>query len=224
VTKWVLTVEVSFVVPAKNEEGYLVDTLESIEEQSQGSEYEIIVVDGGSKDDTVEIAGEYADKVLEGVKGRGKGRHVGAIAAEGEYIAFVDADTVLEEGFIQEMKSFMRENNLVAASSQFKMSGYRSKIMQLFSNFYFPRRDPVLLPGFFTVVRRKPYLKSSGFEDIPGEDLQFSERIAEIGETDILRDKKVKNSARRIAAMGLTRTAFYYLAKEALRRLNNIRA
>jgi len=210
---------ISFVVPTFNEKGYIGDCLESIEAQSQ--EKEIIIVDGGSTDGTLKVA-KRADKILKDIDGRGKAREKGAELAEGDYIAFIDADTVLKKGYAEKMKMFLESEDLGAASSRFKMTGYRSKLIQAFGNTVFERRRPVVLPGFNTFVRKSVYEESRGFEDILGEDLQFSDEIARHTDTDILEEKLVINSGRRIKKYGLTGTAVYYGIKDIHRRKTNI--
>ena len=88
-------IEVSFVVPAYNEEARLEKTLRALKELPL--ENELIVVDDGSSDATETIARRYADDVIVLKKNRGKGAalQTGWKVATGTYIACVDAD--LEE-------------------------------------------------------------------------------------------------------------------------------
>ena len=64
---------------------------------------EIIVSDGGSTDDTIEIAKRLADKVIVGPKGRYLQLNSGANQAQGEVLLFLHADTLLPEGAIIRM-------------------------------------------------------------------------------------------------------------------------
>lgn len=210
----------SFIVPTYNEENYLEDCLRSI--KAQDCDKEIIVVDGGSSDRTLEIARSYTEKIIKDIDGRGKSRDKGARAAENELLIFVDADTILKEDFTDKTISFIEDNQLAACATAFKMTGIRSKIVQGFGNTFFPRTKPPLLPGFNTVVKKEAYEKSRGFEDIAGEDLQFSKEIAKHGEIQILKEKLVVNSGRRIHRYGLTGTLIYYTWKDLKRRKKNL--
>ncbi len=102
-------IKLSVIIPAYNEEKRIGGTLEKIESYLQGSslasEVEIILVDDGSVDGTVEAAkgaaGELACKVLENGTNKGKGYSVrrGMLAASGNLVLFSDADlsTPIEE-------------------------------------------------------------------------------------------------------------------------------
>jgi len=87
----------SIVIPAYNEAGRIVSSLEAIQQYAQGKDFsvEVIVVDDGSTDNTVEVASAQAGvRVLRNQGNRGKGfsvRH-GVLEARGELILFTDAD------------------------------------------------------------------------------------------------------------------------------------
>lgn len=89
-------VGLSVVVPTLNESGWIGPTLERAR-AVLGRDAELIVVDGGSVDDTRERAREAA-RVLECEAGRGRQLNVGARAARGRVVLFLHADTWLEEG------------------------------------------------------------------------------------------------------------------------------
>lgn len=89
--------KVSIVIPSFNEERYIKKTLTSIRGQSIIQEYpdsfEIILVDNGSTDNTVEIAKPYADKILiENRKGKLNARNAGIRESSGNIIVAADAD------------------------------------------------------------------------------------------------------------------------------------
>ncbi len=216
-----MKVDVSYVIPTLNEEEYLEETLESIQQQTTNLKTETIVVDGGSKDKTLETARQKNCKILENIKGRGNARHKGAQKAKGEYIAFIDADTKLKPGYTDSMTQSVEQNNLVAASSKFTMEGYRAKIIQIFGNTFFGRKRKPLLPGFNTFVKKDAY-QQQGFEDIMGEDLQFSNKITKAGETAIKPEKLVTTSGRRVKKIGITGTLIYYGIKDFSRRISNL--
>src|SRR6188474_1470341 len=93
-----MTLRVSIIVPAYNEEATILQILQEIRKQSvEGVEFEVVVVDDGSRDRTVALLEQNAslyDRLIKQPKNGGKGAAVvaGLRAASGDYILFQDAD------------------------------------------------------------------------------------------------------------------------------------
>jgi glycosyltransferase involved in cell wall biosynthesis len=205
------TPSVSVVVPARNEAECLPATLQSLREQTIDRPYELIVVDGDSEDRTPEIAREFDAHLVDG-PGRsiGKGRHLGARVARGEWLAFVDADTTVTPSHLETMLAFVREEGLTAASSRCRMRGQRAALMECVINRVFPRMERPILPGFNFFVERETYREHGGFPDVPNEDTAFSRRLARTEPTGYCPDPLVETSPRRIGRTGLTGTLWHY--------------
>lgn len=104
---------VSVVMPAFNEEKYIERALKSVRDLNYPKELiEIIVVDNGSTDRTVEIAKKYADEVLihPDVK-VGAVRNCGVKIAKGDVIAFIDSDCLPAENWLKDSLAYMRKNS-----------------------------------------------------------------------------------------------------------------
>ncbi|WP_276255763.1 glycosyltransferase [Halomontanus rarus] len=206
--------DVSFVVPAYDEREYLRGTLASIEALDTAYEYETIVVDGGSTDGTRAIAAEYDVRLLEQAgTGIGAARHQGALAADGEWLAFVDADTELRANYLTRLLGFLEAEGLAAASSRCRITGpLRAKLMEATINYVFPRLEYPILPGFNVVIHREAYERAGGFPNVPNEDTAFSRALArEYGlPTGYCPAVLVESSGRRIADCGLTGTLWHY--------------
>jgi len=87
----------SIIIPALNEADNIGATLDSLQPLRRRG-VEIIVADGGSSDDTAALAREHADQVLVSLPGRALQMNAGAVAARGEILCFLHADSRLPEG------------------------------------------------------------------------------------------------------------------------------
>lgn len=110
----------SFVIPLYNCESYIADCLESILScQLPIKEYEIIVVDDGSKDDGVKIIKNYCKKhdniilIQQENKGASIARNVGIDNARGEYVWFVDADDRIERKVLDIVFNDYKNDNTI---------------------------------------------------------------------------------------------------------------
>jgi rSAM/selenodomain-associated transferase 2 len=83
---------VSIIVPALNEASHIGQTLRAL--QSLEGDKEILIVDGGSNDQTIAVARQSGARVLESARGRGVQQHAGAVAAHGDILWFLHADTI----------------------------------------------------------------------------------------------------------------------------------
>lgn len=105
---------VSFIIPTMNSESTIRSCLESIFQQHYPS-FEVIIVDGGSVDDTLKIVRDFSVQLIE-VKGTlGLARQIGVERASGEICAFIDSDCVLESdtwlvSIVRYMMAKRREN------------------------------------------------------------------------------------------------------------------
>src|SRR5512137_80909 len=103
---------ISVIIPTFNEEENIAQCLVSLSHQTiPRNEYEIIVVDGGSKDNTCEIARKYADVVFtQTSKKVGGARNDGVMAAKGDIIATTDADCILPPDWIKRVAENFASN------------------------------------------------------------------------------------------------------------------
>ena len=87
---------ISVIVPAHNEEAYLLETLRALEQQRY-PRYEVIVVANGCSDATAAVARNHCDRlIVVSQKGISLSRNLGARLALGDLLLFLDADTILE--------------------------------------------------------------------------------------------------------------------------------
>jgi len=107
---------ISVVIPAYNEEKYIGDCLNSLKNQDFDGEYEIIVVDNNSTDNTRIIAEKSGVRVLfEPQRGVCAARQKGAKAAEGEIIVSTDADCVFAKNWLNNIYRALNEDKKIVA-------------------------------------------------------------------------------------------------------------
>jgi rhamnosyltransferase len=91
-------IEVSIVIPARNEGENIGQCLQAIDKQETPYTFEIIVIDSGSTDNTIDIVNKYPlvrlVQIEPGEFGHGKTRNLGAEMAKGHYIVFLNADAI----------------------------------------------------------------------------------------------------------------------------------
>ena len=209
--------DVSFVIPAKNEADYLHSALGSIAGLDTAYATEVIVVDGDSSDGTPAIAREYGATVLEeGGESIAAARNLGADHADGEWLAFVDADTELRANYLTELLGYLEAEDLAAASSYCRITGpRRAKLMEATINHVFSRLERPILPGFNCLVHRRAFDDVGGFPEVPNEDTAFSRLLGRRYPTGYCPTILVESSGRRIADHGLTGTLWHYARLDA---------
>jgi hypothetical protein len=115
---------VSFVVIAFNEEANIASAIFSITELAELAQYEIIVVNDGSRDRTAEVVSNIGANnsnvkqiILPANSGRGNARRTGIEAASGELIATVDADIVLPRDWLVRARAALMNASAVGGSA-----------------------------------------------------------------------------------------------------------
>lgn len=103
--------KISVVIPAYNEEKFIHQTLESINNQSRKPD-EFLIIDNNSKDNTAKIAKKYGAKViLEKRQGQKFALQTGFALAQGDIICSTDADTVVPKDWIEKIEKIITRNH-----------------------------------------------------------------------------------------------------------------
>jgi rSAM/selenodomain-associated transferase 2 len=110
-------VTISVVIPALGVGEALRPTLDSV----KGCVDDLVVSDGRSSDHTAAYAKQSGATVVVGERGRGQQLRRGAEIATGDWLLFLHADTVLEEGWIDEARQFMAKNGEKSAVFSFAL-------------------------------------------------------------------------------------------------------
>ena len=205
----------SFVIPTLNEEGFLSNLLTSLTHQTK-QDFEVVVVDGSSTDDTVGLDQSFASKLPKlQIFSSGKAnlplqRNLGARASTGEWLVFVDADSMLLPYFIERLEHFIEAQNPKFLTSWFRPDSETTgdAIFTLVSNLFFEGGlafHRPCAPGPLTVVKRDTFDLVNGYNETLtfGEDYDFSRRIVAQGiPLQILRETLYIISLRRMRREG----------------------
>jgi len=198
--------QISVIVPALNEEKYIGLTLQSLRNQDF-KDFEIIVSDAHSTDNTVKIARKYADKIVI-CKKRGISiqRNQGAKIAEGEILVFTDADTIHPPDWLSKINNRFRENPQAVAiyGNVYPLTSSRKLLTAyLGAELLKDSLDRIGIPlsyGCNLAVRKDAFKKINGFnEDLETrEDSDLTLRLKEVGEVKFVKDIVVWASDRRL--------------------------
>lgn len=205
--------EISVIVPALNEAKYIHNLFEGLRTQGFRN-FETIVVDGGSKDKTREIARRSGARVIvERRKGIGRARNVGAKAARGRLLVFLDADTKPCRSLLYLYLRALGSSDAIAATGPImplEKSNLLVRLGFLFVSVIFVKASVLFgrpsLVGLNFAVRKRAFDKIHGFNDdyITYEDWDLSLRLSKLGRIEYLDDAVVWTSVRRIEAWGIS--------------------
>ena len=170
--------KISIIIPTINEASnlpLLLSDLSSIQKEG-----EIIIVDCGSEDKTIDIANIYGAKVfISKERNRGLQLDIGAKNSKGEWLIFLHADTRLTHDWFKKINSFLKGNKNIIYYFEFKINHKKIiyRVLEILVNirskfFKQPYGDQGL------IIHRTTYFKNNGFRKIPlMEDVDFLMRL-----------------------------------------------
>jgi rSAM/selenodomain-associated transferase 2 len=205
---------ISVIIPALDEEASIARAIRSCREAGP---CEVIVVDGGSRDRTVEIARGEADAVIIAPRGRAAQMNAGAAAARGEVLLFLHADTLLPVGSVPAVLGALRDPAVIGGAFRVRLTasagagryvhaalgvtgrmiGARAWVARAFTG------DQAIF------ARGEAFRAVGGYPEIPlMEDVELSRRMRRAGKT-VLLPLRVETSGRRWEAWGPLRTVLF---------------
>ncbi len=193
-----MTMQLSVIIPVYNEAHGIEKTIRHILKCGHGKISEILVVDGGSTDDTVKLAEALATKVLTSPeKGRGAQLSYGAIQSNGDVLYFVHADTLPPPTFFDDIKKALDAGwEMGNFQYHFDRPGFLLRINAFFTRFRW----------FFTLggdrtffIRKDIYFRLGGFDHshVIMEDYEFLRRAIRAGFNFVMLPGKCTVSARK---------------------------
>lgn len=173
-------VQLSFVIPAFNEEEYVARTIRSVMDAVRcvPVDYEVIVVDNNSTDRTAAVARSLGARVVaESISGIARARNRGARAARGEWLVFVDADTLISDELLARTVANLSGGRVVAGGAFVRMSDSRDpRVGKLLSVWNWLARTFRLVAGSYIYVSRRVFVAVRGFNPnvYAGEEILFA--------------------------------------------------
>jgi len=210
---------VSLIIPALNEAAALPATLDAVAALDPPA-FELVLVDGGSEDETVEVAQAAGCRVVYSTPGRARQMNAGAGAATGELLCFLHADTRLEVDAVRVMRQTLADPKVAGAGFTSLMEGPRgTRWFTSLHNFVKTYYAPLLFRpvGFFwrglrllfgdqaIFCRRRDFEAVGGYAEIDVmEEATLCERLGERGRIRQLH-RIVRSSDRRLQRWGFLR-------------------
>lgn len=216
---------ISIIIPAKNEERYIGRCLARIESllSSQPVDYEVILVDNMSTDNTIEVASGFDIQTLSCNKGSpSAARNMGAQSAEYEILAFIDGDCLITPGWL---------DRILDAFSSADVGAYGGPALSPEDGNWIERswsptaikdfvRSHSALPGANFTIRQDIFVDLSGFDEslITAEDDDFSRRVVAAGY------KCISDSNHAVIHLGYPKSIFEIFKKQVWHSSSQIRA
>lgn len=206
------TPKISIIIPALNEAGNIKAAILqgrccAIASTQPSTNVEVIVVDGGSEDDTLEIAQSLGVKVISAPAGRATQMNAGARVASGDILLFLHADTLLPAGFDVMVRRVLQQPGTVAGAFALRIDAslgilrlvewgvnWRSRFLQM------PYGDQAIF------LTQEVFNQIGNFPELPiMEDFEIMRRLRRTGKIALI-EVPVLTSPRRWLKKGVFKT------------------
>jgi glycosyltransferase involved in cell wall biosynthesis len=213
-----MAITISVVIPVYNSERYLRECLQHLR-QSTFTDYECIVVDDGSTDASPKVAAEGGAKVLrtESRRGPAYARNLGARAATGEILFFIDADVCVAPHTLSRVwANFDRDPQLAAVIGSYDDAPDSQDFLSLYKNLmhcyvhHNSRREACTFWSGCGAIRRTIFLEHSGFDESYSrpaiEDIELGYRLSRAKQKLLLDPTMVVKHLKRWSFFSLVKT------------------
>lgn len=196
----------SIVIPTFNEEETIKEVLTSLDQQTKihNGNVEIIIADGYSEDQTINLCKEFDVKIVYSSKGRGIQMNKGAEIASGDILVFLHADTFLPKNSFENIENILNnESKIVTFRLKFDKDNFLYRLYSFFSKFdsiFTTFGDQVI------IIREDFFKKLNGFKNQKiMEDVDLFKRARKVTKINKI-NKFVITSSRKFENEGLIKT------------------
>ena len=212
--------EISVIIPVKNGGPSFEKCLLAVR-STQGVSYQVVVVDDGSIDNTVEIASKYTTDVIKlpHSAGPANARNTGAQVANGNILFFIDSDIIIPPDTLLKIKRIFEDPGVVAITGVLSDTVCYKNFCSQYKNLwmrYTYTRLPEVVSLFYTsgaAIRREIFLESGGFDTgyrRPSvEDTAFGQKLDVMGYKVFLRTDISVEHVKYYSSFALLKTDFY---------------
>lgn len=198
--------KISIIIPTLNEADNIVTLLQPLQPYRQKG-HEVIVVDGGSNDNTAALATNLSDKVLNSPAGRAAQMNAGAAAAGNDTLLFVHADTQLPNQFDEAISRALAKHAWGRFDVQLSGKHWMFPVIAFFINAR-SRLSGIATGDQAIFVEKSAFNAINGYPNIRlMEDIVLAKRLRAKQPPACLRDKVV-TSSRRWSKHGIWKTIF----------------
>jgi len=198
--------KISIIIPVLNEAALITQTLSTLQ-PLRAAGHELILVDGGSSDDTIPLSEPLADRIIQCSRGRSRQMNTGAKIAQGDILLFLHTDTLLPKGADQLIIREMEKRRKNWGRFDVRLSGGHLlfRIVELLMNLR--SRITCIATGDQAIfVQKKLFETVGGFPDIDlMEDITMSKFLKKY-EPPLCLWQRVVTSSRRWQRNGIFRT------------------
>ncbi len=197
---------VSIIMPVLNEAAGIVATLTPLQALRRDG-HEVVVVDGGSTDDSWRLVEPLVDRILLSAPGRGRQLNVGAAAASHDVLLFLHADTRLPEQALNVITHGLQQSGRGWGRFDVRLSGAHPLLRMVEQGMNWRSRITAICTGDQALfMSREAFECAGGYADIPlMEDLVLSRSLKRHGRPLCLRERVI-TSSRRWEQGGILRT------------------